>query len=980
MSNDLLPYIKNLEKRLDESNGAIRKLESAIKNDLSTGKITFAGKMEPSQNATHDIGSVQRFIKDLYLSGKIIYPDVLDFGINNDFCINQMGKVGFHTKTNMDGVSIKGLPSFTIQGAMYIGEMTFIIQISGAIENYITILDIAVIDSVPLQIIEINGDKITVRPFDEKSVVIFEPNKLYNLVIHNTILGVLDANHKSIMKIDALGNLFYNTTNRKADITLNGSVHFEQGAHFKEMTVESPKIIMNMNAEFVGGKRAPLDGEIVGSKDKQQLWNKSFGNDVSVGMNRIRDMNDPVADTDAVNKRYIDRYLSGLRIAKPVAFSIRVAGGKYVDSRIQVEEGRFEKGVRYILMNQENPAENGVYIGVDEFSIERASDFCSRIGSDELRMYYTFIEDMGVGVCFNCVDEFEWDRSPIYFNTFSKTESYTNGAGLKKENNQFSVVVNPEVFDIGENGLELKVGSLDNKYIRNNYIHLIGESGIDISKSVIHHGENARVGLKVNRKQFHFGKNGELELSSGGQTEKVEFGDTITAVKAFQNVHQLFPPKKIFVEFQYSDDNIGGENVIQYYVCSLDAEGKATNCRKSDEYHYGDEASSVFANVEWEIVDNCYGYKVYRRINRNFQCITVGKTDLSVLDILAPKHFTKIEWVDCEAPDDVNRTVFIVNTVGSGGSFFNGGGVGIGTEKAGSALHVVGNQVNSRGDSSVVLVEGGDENRDLLHLYRRGIKGGAKIVGETADGKSSIEMGRNMRVVVEDEGVVFLGRRDDMADINYKMGSDSFSVQAGDGGIYASGDMMCGGAFATFNNRIGNNGAVLKTGCIGNSIGNEVGFLWEGDGLFAIPFNNGAPAVKKRVGVKNFTIQHPIHADRYLVHACLEGPTADVFYRGVGRIEYGDDSTDIELPEYFSRVVEKESYTIHITPRGKPVGILGADIVGGNILRVCSDRIYGIDLEFYWQVIGKRAGTDFESEPRKGDVVVQGFGPYTYLI
>ena len=135
MSNELLPYIKNLEKRLDESNGAMRKLESAIKNDLSTGKITFAGKIEPSQNAIHDIGSVQRFIKDLYLSGKIIYPDVLDFGINNDFCINQMGKVGFHTKTNMDGVSIKGLPSFTIQGAMYIGEMTFVVQISGAIEN-----------------------------------------------------------------------------------------------------------------------------------------------------------------------------------------------------------------------------------------------------------------------------------------------------------------------------------------------------------------------------------------------------------------------------------------------------------------------------------------------------------------------------------------------------------------------------------------------------------------------------------------------------------------------------------------------------------------------------------------------------------------------------------------------------------------------------------------------------------------------------
>lgn len=109
-------------------------------------------------------------------------------------------------------------------------------------------------------------------------------------------------------------------------------------------------------------------------------------------------MNDPIADTDAVNKRYIDRYLSGIRIAKPVASSIRVVGGRYADSRIQVEEDRFEKGVRYILMEQETPAENGVYVGVDDFAIERADDFCSRMCAEDLRMYYTFIEDMGVGL------------------------------------------------------------------------------------------------------------------------------------------------------------------------------------------------------------------------------------------------------------------------------------------------------------------------------------------------------------------------------------------------------------------------------------------------------------------------------------------------------------------------------------------------------------------------------------------------------
>ena len=978
MGDNILQYIKNLEKRLDETNGQLKKIENALKTELKTGTIS------PLQNGVFDIGSIDRFIKNLYLSGKIIYPDVLDFGINNDFCINRMGKVGFHTNKNMDGVSIKGLPSFLIQDALYIGEMMFIIKISGAIDNYLSIQDVAIIETNHFQIIEINGDKIIVYPLTKTDIQL-EPNKKYNITIYNTILGICDAHNNNILKINANGTLFYNTIQKKADININGTVNFEQPVNFKSIEIENNRLIPNLNAEYIGGKKAPIDGEIVGTKDKQQIWNKSFGNDTTFGMNRIKDINDPITDTDAVNKRYVDKYLSGIRVSIPVSSSIIVNDGIYNKSQISVEASIFNEGVRYILMSQNNPIENGIYVGISNKIIKRADDFCNTKTADDLRLYYTFIEELNIGVCFDYIDDFEWDKSPIHFNQFSKTESYDAGSGIKKENNKFSLIANQDIFKIEDSGLQIKDGAIDNRHIRNNYINIVGESGIDINKSVIKLGENAKIGIKIDRKQFHFGKNGELQLSSNGETGKIELEDTISAIGSLQNVHKLSPPKSIRVEFQYSEDYFDkntGELCIQYYICCLNSDGKSTNYRKSDEYQYSDDVGSVFANIEWDIIDNCDGYILYRRINRRFHYVKMGKIDTNILDILVPIHYTKINWIECNEPDNINNTVFIVNNISPGTSYFvggsNGGCIGIGTMKPVGALHVVANDINSK--ESVILLEGGDNNREIIKMVRRGIKGGAKIVGETADGKSSIEMSRNIRVVVEDEGVIFLGRRDDMDDINYKMGSDSFSVQAGDGGIYASGDMMCGGAFSTFNNRIGNHGAVLKTGCIGNSIGDEVSFLWEGDGLFAIPLNNGAPSIKKRVGVKNFTIQHPIHEDKYLVHACLEGPTADVFYRGVGRIEYGDESTDIELPKYFSKIVEKESYTIHITPRGKPIGILGGDIIDGNILRICTDKIYGIDLEFYWQVIGKRVGTDFESEPRKGDVVVQGFGPYTYLI
>jgi len=34
------------------------------------------------------------------------------------------------------------------------------------------------------------------------------------------------------------------------------------------------------------------------------------------------------------------------------------------------------------------------------------------------------------------------------------------------------------------------------------------------------------------------------------------------------------------------------------------------------------------------------------------------------------------------------------------------------------------------------------------------------------------------------------------------------------------------------------------------------------------------------IGSKTFVREHPLNKDKYLVHACLEGPEAGVYYRG----------------------------------------------------------------------------------------------------
>ena len=121
---------------------------------------------------------------------------------------------------------------------------------------------------------------------------------------------------------------------------------------------------------------------------------------------------------------------------------------------------------------------------------------------------------------------------------------------------------------------------------------------------------------------------------------------------------------------------------------------------------------------------------------------------------------------------------------------------------------------------------------------------------------------------------------------------------------------------------------------------------------------------------KSFIINHPIQEEKYLVHACLEGPEAGVYYRGTGKI-LDNVSVEINLPHYVEALAN--DFTLQITPiyNGK-ITILNTSEVSNNKFTV-----YGENCKFYWHVTGKRS--DVNVEPLKTDVEVKGQGPYLYI-
>ena len=122
---------------------------------------------------------------------------------------------------------------------------------------------------------------------------------------------------------------------------------------------------------------------------------------------------------------------------------------------------------------------------------------------------------------------------------------------------------------------------------------------------------------------------------------------------------------------------------------------------------------------------------------------------------------------------------------------------------------------------------------------------------------------------------------------------------------------------------------------------------------------------------KTFVINHPLDDTKHLVHACLEGPEAGVYYRGEGEIR-NNSSVTILLPDYVDKLAT--SFTIQLTPiySGKKIEQLYSSRVQNN-----SFTVYGENTSFYWLVHGKRG--DINVEPYKVHTEVKGTGPYRWI-
>ena len=101
-----------------------------------------------------------------------------------------------------------------------------------------------------------------------------------------------------------------------------------------------------------------------------------------------------------------------------------------------------------------------------------------------------------------------------------------------------------------------------------------------------------------------------------------------------------------------------------------------------------------------------------------------------------------------------------------------------------------------------------------------------------------------------------------------------------------------------------------------------------------------------QASIKNFVIDHPTVPGKKLVHTCLEGPENGVYYRG--RLKGKDQ---IQLPPYWTGLVDETTITVSITPVGSHQDII--------VKRIGDNKVYlqarpGIPIDCFYHVYGTR--------------------------
>jgi hypothetical protein len=141
----------------------------------------------------------------------------------------------------------------------------------------------------------------------------------------------------------------------------------------------------------------------------------------------------------------------------------------------------------------------------------------------------------------------------------------------------------------------------------------------------------------------------------------------------------------------------------------------------------------------------------------------------------------------------------------------------------------------------------------------------------------------------------------------YGVRGRSEGTTAQSAGVYGEG--FTNGVVGSLMNSMGNS---VAAGVLGTTFAGILGVYSAGNAL--ITGNLTVQGGSTVVGVKSFIEPHPHDASKEIRYVSLEGPHAEVYFRGTAQVSRG--VTRIEIPEDFRFVADPATYSTLVTPVG----------------------------------------------------------------
>jgi hypothetical protein len=261
------------------------------------------------------------------------------------------------------------------------------------------------------------------------------------------------------------------------------------------------------------------------------------------------------------------------------------------------------------------------------------------------------------------------------------------------------------------------------------------------------------------------------------------------------------------------------------------------------------------------------------------------------------------------------------------------GNVGIGTTSPAGRLHVY-----TASGSSVAEYLETNQTEAYISFKASGTSSNTSCrIGVTGENLLFLNNGATERMRIDSSGNVGIGTTTPSGKFNV------VGVASYDAGINIDGSSISGVGLS-LRNAAGNNWYLISTGSGNGGGANNFGFYNGNSGNYLfyimstgnVGIGTTSPGYKLEVNgsfaatTKSFIIDHPTKPGMKLRYGSLEGPENGVYVRGKS------SSYTIELPDYWTKLVDPESITVQITPYGAPQNIWVSSIAD-NTVRIASD-------------------------------------------